>query len=259
MPFGLLGRDQQRPLDGELAFIESSSDDRTRTANVPDCPQVVQRCDPARRNDRAQVAANESFVKGQIGPIEKSVALNRRNFEGRHAGFGQEQDGGRSVDPIVGGCPTVPDRATITNIDGHRDTIGAMDRDEATSKVRIAQRRRPDGDPCCSGSEGEGHRCLVPQTAGHLHIAPATDPRNDRADDRSVYRVTAPRAVKIDDMKPAGTRIGKPASDLDGIIAVRRLPIEVALAQSDDAAIPQVDGGKDLEGACFAHGNMLTY
>ena len=59
-------------------------------------------------------------------------------------------------------------------------------------------------------------------------------------------------------MDPSRSGQREPDRDVDGIGVVRRLPVEVTLAQSNDAAAPKVDRRQDVERACLRHGSMIA-
>src|SRR5690348_18021411 len=70
-------------------------------------------------------------------------------------------------------------------------------------------------------------------------------PCDDLPDERQVLAV-AECTVEIHHVDPAGALIGEPRRDRDRIIPINGLPRRLALAQANDAAMSDVDGGKEV-------------
>jgi hypothetical protein len=79
-----------------------------------------------------------------------------------------------------------------------------------------------------------------------LYLYVRANPLNDSLDDNGVFSVPE-GPVKIHDVKPLGALPDETFRHGDGILVVHRCMREVALAQPDDAARANVDGGVEFE------------
>jgi hypothetical protein len=116
---------------------------------------------------------------------------------------------------------------------------------EVRSERRLLECPRPDDDAVRARGESGRHVLGGPQAAGDLD--PGRGRSGDGLDGRELDRPPRPRPVKIDDVEPPRTGRRESAGDCDGVVAVVRFPLEVALDQSDDPPGPQVDRWQDLE------------
>ena len=78
--------------------------------------------------------------------------------------------------------------------------------------------------------------------------APAPGPRHRRAIDRtdSVVAALSERAVQVHHVDPAAPSLGESLRDRRGVLPINGLPRRLALAQANDAAVSNVDGGKEI-------------
>ena len=69
--------------------------------------------------------------------------------------------------------------------------------------------------------------------------------RDDAADERQVLAV-AERPVQVHDVNPGRALLGEALGDRDGILPINGLPRRLALAEANDAAVSNVDGGIEV-------------
>ena len=239
--------------------MERSSHDRTAAPERPHGAEVVQGRDPAGGDDGTPVQANEAFVKTEVRASEQTVTLDGGHFEGGHADVGQLLDDFGGIDTWSAGRPALPDGTTVADVDRHRDLVGTMGRHKPTGEAWFVKRRGADDDPGGSARERGRDRGRSAQAAGHFDPALIPDRRNDGADHRLMRRDPTARPIEVNHVQPADARISEPPCHFDRIVAVGRLAREVALAESDGPAAPEVDRRQDLEGSCLAHLTMLAY
>ena len=206
----------------------------------------------------AEAEADDALVQGEIRALEKSVTVDGSHLEGLDADVGQPFDRHGGVDGRRVDGPAVTDGLAVPHVDRDNDAPGSVRRDEATGEGRVPEGGGPDDDPGRSGLQGIGDGALVPEATGHLDLGQPTDRLDDRSDHLTVRRHAGPRAIEVDHVDPPRAGQREPDGDVDRIGVVGRLPVEVALAQSNDAPTPKVDRRQDVERACVHHGSMIA-
>ena len=88
---------------------------------------------------------------------------------------------------------------------------------------------------------------LRPKPAADLNEHPLPNRSDDPTNDLGLRRTPAACAIEVDDMQPGRARRHEPAGQRDGIVGVRGLACEVALAQAYHPAITEVDRGQKIE------------
>ena len=104
---------------------------------------------------------------------------------------------------------------------------------------RRANGDRADHDASRTRGEHRGDRVHVAQAAADLHRD--RHGTADLAHQMRLQRPASARAVEVDDVQPRRAGRGPGSRDRDGIVAVHRLPVELALHEPDAAATAQVD------------------
>jgi len=99
----------------------------------------------------------------------------------------------------------------------------------------------------------------IMQMEAGLDSGPIPDRGHDPFDDRAVPSSPVARPVEVDDVQPTDSPIGESPSDRDRVAAVRRLPVEVALAEPDDAAPTKIDRHQQIEGCHPLHAVLTCY
>ncbi len=251
-------RDRQRRLEVQASLVQGSAEDRAAAADHANGPDVVDRRDPARRDDRAAPERDQAPAEREVRAVEEPVAVDGGHLERLDADVGQSFDRDRGVDGRRARGPAVADGVAITHVDRDGDARRAVGADQATGERRVPEGRGPDDDPGGSSLQGRGDGALVAEPTGHLDPGQLPYGLDDRRDHLTVCRHAGPRAIEVDHVDPSRSSQREPDGDLDRIGVVRRLPVEVTLAQSNDATAPKVDRRQDLERACSRHGSMIA-
>ena len=106
----------------------------------------------------------------------------------------------------------------------------------------------PSSRPPCTDSDAA-------QSPAELEPYGGRNQLSDAPHDREVV-TGAERAIQVDDVYPAGALLDEALGDRDGVVSINGLPRRLALAQANDAAVSNVDGGKEIHycGATAATG-----
>ena len=249
----------------EPALVEGPADDRAGSSRRPGAlAQVVERGDPAGRDDVAAPEPDEPLVEAEVRAAEEAVAVDRGHLERRDAGVGQRGDRlgrrrrRRRRAPSRGrrrgrrarrsrrrsGRRRASPTSRPTSAGSRRAAVPTTTR--AAPDARTARRR-----PRRSAARRRPRRAARSPTA-------ATIARIDVAAGPAVPIRAPSRSTTWSQRAPASAN---PRATAAGSSAVRRLPGEVALPQADHATAAQVDRRQDLEAACrpsWHHASVLA-
>ena len=144
--------------------------------------------------------------------------------------------------------------STATTIDS-----GPWAVDGVANEPRVPERGRAEDDAAGAGLErgvDVADRRIPPAASTVVRVPTAAA---ISATTPSWRRLPCPRSVEIDDVEDRGASVGEPLRDLDGVVAVDRLPAEVALLQPDDATTPKVDRRDHVERLATRSSVMLPF
>jgi len=184
--------------------------------------------------------------QAKIRPGQHPVPVDRGHGESGHPDLHESIERGFDRLTAARGLPPVADGLSVTHVESGDHGVRTQTRDDRRSAIRIAEQRRPQGEPIGSGSEERPSRLQVADAAADLagHARRGDDPR----DEVELDRMAGDRTVEVDEMESLGP-LGDPvAGHLLWVTAIRSLPPEIALAQSDHPAPTEVDGGYHLHG-----------
>jgi hypothetical protein len=109
-------------------------------------------------------------------------------------------------------------------------------------KIRVGNGSRPEDDTGNLERQDLADAFQCAQSASQLYLYVRTDPLNDSVNDDRVFPV-AKGAVEVHDVNPLRTLPDETFRHGDGVLIVNRFPGRIPLAQPDDAARANVDGG----------------
>ena len=150
--------------------------------------------------------------------------------------------------------PAAPSQALPTARPSRTSTATTIDSGPwaATSVAnerRVPERGRAEDDAARAGRESRRSTSPIERTRRPTStVARRPDGRDDLCDDAELRRLPCPRSVEIDDVEDRGAGVGEALRHLDRVVAVDRLPAEVALLQPNDATTAKVDRRDHVEG-----------
>ena len=135
---------------------------------------------------------------------------------------------------------------TVPGIDADREPCRARDAaSDLGDESRVDRRRGTDHRAGKAQVQSFADQILSSAVRRRAAAAAWPPPAGDRPHDARVVS-GAERAVQVHHMDPPGALLEKALRDRDGIVPINGLPRPLALAQTNDAAISNVDGGKEI-------------
>ena len=232
--------DSFRKIDG--AAVNRGSDDGTLGAQVGEPTQVVQLADAARGND---VSIPEGYPVldhdgdgVEVGLRECAVASDIGEDEATDADLvhvGHEVDG---ID-VGGFCPPADGDLAVVCIEANDDAIGTVLLYSLFHHVGVGDGGGAEDDATDACIEGRGHVVFGAEPPAYLKRNAETTGKG--AVELALLGATFEGAVEVDDVDSDGTGVDEPLGDLERIVGEGALPVEVALAETNDLALAEVD------------------
>ncbi len=145
-----------------------------------------------------------------------------------------------------GGLGPSPHRhPPVPRVHTDRQQLAGYLRRHRGQEPRVHRRRGTDHDAIDSELDPASHPLERPVPAADLDSHPAAHPLEDPPHRRLVVPLVE-GAVQVHDVNPARTLVGESFGDGGRVRPINGLPRRLALAQADDAAVSNVDGGKEL-------------
>ena len=217
---------------------------------------------------RPRPGPHDALEQLEVRPLEAAVPADGRDLErvdaGRQDSIDRLEDGGsRGARP-----PAVAHGEPVAHVERHRDPFRPVPLHEPAEQAGICERgraqRRPGRPPASSRRvTSSSRRRPPPHSTRRRPATAATIPRHDG----ELLRRAGARPVEVDDVDPLGAGIGEAGRHRRRVVAVARLPVEVALPQPDHPAAAKVDRRDHLERAGnplgarldVAHGTIVAF